>query len=420
MNLGPDDLERYLATAEAMLSTEGMADAAKVLRIAKARVEETGYDNWNGGTTSWTIYLQLEPTAYARLGGKREGLENQITKRLASALAQFSSDSYTALIAPTVETRADWRLSDEEVSRATRQSIADTLRIGNVPWYGQLGDVEFLERLFDLEQLPSNDYRFQNAADDIWQHRVNNPNDWPDDWIFGDGRFDLMKGSSANFLRFICEVIHPAVRPDRNEALKLAQKFNEILRPSGWNLIEEETVAGHPRFVPRRSQPGSGGRSLSRAKTVADALDAGWMQKEIERLEAAVERDPTLAIGTAKDLVETCCKTILKKRGIAVSPKADLPKLTKLLAKELNLVPEGISDEAKGAETIRLILRNLAALTQYLAELRGLYGSGHGRDGHHRGLEPRHARLAVGSAVAFIDFVTATHYQRPPRAKRSE
>ncbi|WP_077960683.1 abortive infection family protein [Ensifer adhaerens] len=68
----------------------------------------------------------------------------------------------------------------------------------------------------------------------------------------------------------------------------------------------------------------------------------------------------------------------MSKRGIQVSQKADLPELTKLLAKELKLVPEGISDEEKGAETVRLILRNLGSLTQYLAQLLGLYGSGHG------------------------------------------
>ena len=33
----------------------------------------------------------------------------------------------------------------------------------------------------------------------------------------------------------------------------------------------------------------------------------------------------------------------------------------------------------------------------------------HGREGRHRGLEPRHARLAVGTAVAFIDFATSTY-----------
>jgi hypothetical protein len=205
-------------------------------------------------------------------------------------------------------------------------------------------------------------------------------------------------------------MVHPVVRPDRNETLKLVKNFNDELRQEGWSLVEEEKIAGRPRFVFQRFHA-VGGRSGSRARAVADALDAGWMQKEIERLENAVERDPALAIGTAKELVETCCKSILSKRAIDVSHKADLPALTKMIANELSLVPEGIPDAARGADTIRLILRNLSALTQYLAELRSLYGSWHGRDGNHRGLEPRHARLAVGAAVAFIDFVTETHQQ---------
>ena len=100
------------------------------------------------------------------------------------------------------------------------------------------------------------------------------------------------------------------------------------------------------------------------------------------------------------------------------TPKnVDLPKLTKMVTTELRLVPEGISDEAKGADTIKLILHNLSALTQYLAQLRGLYGSGHGRGGKHRGLEPRHARLAVGAAVAFIDFATSTYSKQSVAAE---
>ena len=130
------------------------------------------------------------------------------------------------------------------------------------------------------------------------------------------------------------------------------------------------------------------------------------MAKEIERAENAIDRDPALAIGTAKDLVESCCKTILTNRGVAFTKSDDLGNLTKKLAKELQLVPEGITDEIRGAENITLILRNLVQLTNNLAQLRGLYGTGHGRDGQHRGLQPRHARLAVVSAVAFIDFIT--------------
>lgn len=302
-------------------------------------------------------------------------------------------------------------LQDPVRDRQVRQNIIDGLRLEKTNWSGALEEVEFLQRIFDLKSMRSHDSRFPDAAGDIWQHRVNNPDDWDDDWIFGDARFDLLNGSLETFLRFLCEMVHPVVRPVRADAETLVQQFNDQLRQVGWHLVEVEKIAGRPRFEAQQYSH-SGGRSVSRARSVADALDAGWMQKEIERLENAVERDPSLAIGTAKELVETCCKTILNKLQVAFDANADLPVLTKTLAKELRLVPEGVSNEAKGAEAARLILQNLGTITKYLAELRNLYGSGHGRDGSHRGLEPRHARLAVGAAVVFIDFVTETYHKR--------
>jgi hypothetical protein len=364
-----------------------------------------------GGTTIYTVYLTVAPEVYARLRSRRVSLEKQINERLKTVIEQFTSDWVSVTIAPDVQPQPEWRETDDGISREIRQNIIDGLKLEDVRWSGRLDEVEFLQRLFDLQAMPSGDSRFKDAAGDIWQHRFNNPADWEPDWVYGDRRFNLLSGPAETFLRFLCELIHPVVRPDRNESLKLAQQFNDQLRVANWRLVEQEKIAGRSRFVPERVH-NLNARSVSRARCVADALDAGWMQKEIERLENAIDRDPALAIGTAKELVETCCKSILAKRRVEVSRGADLPQLTKLLAKELQLVPEGIPDQAKGSETVRLILRNLSSLTQYLAELRGLYGSGHGRDGQHRGLEPRHARLAVGSAVAFIDFVTDTHRRR--------
>lgn len=403
-------LETGLATVHALLKAEGMNEAAHVVRAYPSRTEQTGYDNWNGGTEIWDVLFELPATDYARLGAKRGQLEEQITARLKIVLEPDTQDWYSAKIVPARELKKDWRADGSSLPRQVRINILDGLRLENVAWYGQLDDVEFLSRLFDLQKLPSHDSRFKDAAGDIWQHCINN-NDWDRDWVFSDDRFKLLDGPADTFLRFLCETVHPVVRPERDDALKLVSHFNNQLRPAGWEVYEEERIGGRPRFA-HRELTHSGGRAVSRARTVADALDAGWMAKAIERLEHAIESDPDLAIGTAKELVESCCKTILTKRSVPFTKSDDLGDLTKKVAKELRLVPEGITDETKGAENIRHILRNLTQLTNNLARLRGLYGTGHGRDGQHRGLQPRHARLAVASAVAFIDFVADTYRHR--------
>ena len=268
--------------------TEGNPGAAEILQTSTPRLEETGYDNWNGGTTIWTIFLLLAPTEYAQIKEtKRKLLEEEINNRLKPILSQFTNDWYGVSIAPRLDHNPEWRHSKNDVSRSIRQNIIDGLKIDNVLWNGRLNEVEFLQRIFDLGNLPSNDPRFQDAARDIWQHRINNPDDWLDDWIYDDSRFNLLNGPSNTFLKFLCEIVHPVARPDRNEVLKLVQDFNDQLRKEGWNLIEEEKIAGRPRFIAKLLQT-TNGRSISRARTVADALDAGWMQKEIERLETGL------------------------------------------------------------------------------------------------------------------------------------
>ncbi len=258
--------DHVLATVHALLIEEGLQDAAILVRSSPANVERTGWDNWNGGINLWTVSFSLAPHEYAKLGARRAGLEDQISKRLEVVLAQTTEDSYSVRIVPLILVEPNWREAPVVLSEGARRNIIDIFNLEKISWSGRLNEVEFLARLFDLAQLPSSDSRFKDAASDIWQHRVNNADDWDDNWVFFDDRFNLLKGSTEVFLRLLCETVHPVVRPDRGRALFLVGLFNDQLRPENWELFEDEKIAGRPWFAFRR-QGGNKERAVSRART---------------------------------------------------------------------------------------------------------------------------------------------------------
>ena len=157
---------------------------------------------------------------------------------------------------------------------------------------------------------------------------------------------------------------------------------------------------------PRKEEP-----LIQGIRKYATSHNLEALHSQVDRLSQAAENDPSLAIGTSKEMVETICKTILQDRGISTQNK-ELPKLVRTTAKQLSLLPDDIPDNAKGADVIRRVLSNLNQVAQGLAELRNLYGTGHGRDGRFIGIAPRHAKLAVGAATALGMFLLETHLER--------
>ena len=297
------------------------------------------------------------------------------------------------------------------ISEITRRDIVDAVQSEGISWYGRLEEVEFLARIFDLQRMPSTDPRFPNAAGDIWQHRINNF-DWGDDWIFSDDRINLLGGDDEIFLRFLCESVHPVVRPDVTAASRLVQLFNSFLKNDGFAVVERTRLSGKPVYVGRHIGIGAT-PGVTAARDTLGGTDPTYVTQQITRMEAAVDNDPGLAIGTAKELVETCCKTILHERNIAVPKGIEMPQLIKLTCRELQLTPEDIPEKAKAVETIKRLLSNLATITQGISELRNLYGTGHGKKAGAKGLSPRHAKLAVGAASTLAVFLAETHRTRP-------
>ena len=61
--------------------------------------------------------------------------------------------------------------------------------------------------------------------------------DWQQDWIISDGRFNLIQSDDEEFLKFLCETIHPAERMDQTEVLKNLEIYNSHLSNDGFEII---------------------------------------------------------------------------------------------------------------------------------------------------------------------------------------
>lgn len=130
-----------------------------------------------------------------------------------------------------------------------------------------------------------------------------------------------------------------------------------------------------------------------------------YLTSEMNLMLKMQNENPTEAIGKAKELIESCCKTILESNGAIVPNNCDLSKLVSDTTKLLKITPEDIPEDIPMAGTMRALLGNLRAIAKAIAELRNAYGSGHGRSATYKGLQPRHAKLAVGSSLTLVSFL---------------
>jgi hypothetical protein len=302
----------------------------------------------------------------------------------------------------------------------TRRDIFDILEIGAIDKESGLkytyfsmreDEVAFLGRLFSLDTLPSTDSRFRNARSDIYQHTVNN-NDWDGLWVKEDNRF-LRNCSDETLLSFLAELFHPVVRNDELPWSELLTAINELLKPDGYELAEIRKISG--RSVYGWKELGNWQKvSQVQAEELAETFGTDYIRVQIDIMMGQVEIAPHIAIGKAKELLETSCKQVLKEREVDYDKDIDFNQLAKKAREAVGLTPESIAEDSPAKTIASKILGNLGQIAHGMSELRNLYGDGHGKATDFVSLPPRYARLAVGTATAAARFIWETHIETKP------
>lgn len=152
--------------------------------------------------------------------------------------------------------------------------------------------------------------------------------------------------------------------------------------------------------------------------TITDALNFLQAEKVTEAWQKAIARrhtDADGAITSARQLLESVCKTILDDLSIDHPPDADLPKLWALCSQQLNLAPSLHTEVA-----FKSVLGACQTVVQYLGTIRNRLGDAHGTGRVPARAAPRHAALVVNLAGTMAAFLVETYQARHPnRPSRS-
>ncbi|EGR2498623.1 TPA: hypothetical protein ACGG8D_003572 [Vibrio cholerae] len=104
------DPESILGTLARLFAAKGAAREVAVLTYSSPEVKESYYDNWNGGTTHYTLYLHVPINLYPQLESDLAEIENTILENAGVFLSNFENDKLsTVKIIPAVLEDPQWR-----------------------------------------------------------------------------------------------------------------------------------------------------------------------------------------------------------------------------------------------------------------------------------------------------------------------
>lgn len=106
----PESIEAFLATLARLYAADGSAREVAILAVSKPRVEETDYDNWDGGTYGYSVYLEVPMSIYSQINDDKDEIERGFVSKASPLMVLYPQQWLRAFyIIPEVSSQDGWR-----------------------------------------------------------------------------------------------------------------------------------------------------------------------------------------------------------------------------------------------------------------------------------------------------------------------
>lgn len=138
------------------------------------------------------------------------------------------------------------------ISNITRDKILKKLNeIGKLE--GKLEIVEFLDRVFNIKSMPSEEKEFDTFEYDVIRHMRCN-DDWDYYYLLKE-KMNLLYVSDKVFINFLEQIVHPYIRKEEDKK-QYVNEINKNLAKDGYELVSHDVVSGETIYKVRKTGKG--------------------------------------------------------------------------------------------------------------------------------------------------------------------
>lgn len=170
-----DDLNTIFYTVTEILKADKLYELTDLMSNSQISIEQTGYDNWNGGIYFYTLYLTVDIETFVKIRDRVQNIETTILEKFNIVTRHIESEQISSImIVPKAQIKIDW----SKLSGITTKSklIEDVNYLKNIMISVSTGG----QRIQDVNEQYKATYNLVDKA--LQKLSFTNPNSFRDLW----------------------------------------------------------------------------------------------------------------------------------------------------------------------------------------------------------------------------------------------
>lgn len=104
------DIDLLMQNVARLYAYEGNAKFVSILSYANVSAVQTGYDNWDGGTDIYTVYIEVPQPIYLEISSELDAVSKAIEEKLGTFMHRYHQTGYDGIvISPQLHESESWQ-----------------------------------------------------------------------------------------------------------------------------------------------------------------------------------------------------------------------------------------------------------------------------------------------------------------------